>query len=239
MVAAKPKFESLQHFLRAYRTQSFDKGQIIISQNVVPDVAYVIKKGVVKTYNLTAEGEEKPISFDVRGEILPAGWVFSKIERCQYFYGAFTDCELYCVPREEYLAFIQSQSSRLYTVLEHLVSKYMNYQMRVNALEQSKASSKVLYTMHFFAIRFGVDIREHVVKIPLPLTQQDLANFMGLTRETTSMELKKLQQQGVISYRNQKYIIKTDKLNELLDEEYDQAGLRAQNVAETTSVAPL
>ena len=217
---------NVQKFLTKYRTKNFAKGEVILNQDEVPTTAYVIKTGVVKTYNLTTDGEEKPISFDVKGEAFPLGWIFSKLDRTQYFYGAFTDCELYCVPLDEYLGFIKSNTDTLFAALDNLINRYLNYQMRVNALEQSKASSKVLYTVHFLSLRFGVDLKKDVVRIPLPLTQQDLANFMGLTRETTSMELKKLQKQRVISYRNQKYTIRTDKLNQRLDEEYDQAGLR-------------
>ncbi len=93
--------------------------------------------------------------------------------------------------------------------------------MRINALEQSKANEKVLSTIHYLALRFGRDIRPHRVEIQLPLTQQDLANFMGLTRETASMELKKLQKKGVINYSNQRYIVNTNTLDSYLDEDYE------------------
>ncbi len=188
----------------------------------MPRTGYLIKEGVVKTYNLTSEGEEKPISFDIEGELIPVAWMFSKVSYAQYFYEAFTDCDLYCVPRDEYMAFLKQNPDWLFEVFDYFVTRYLNYQMRINALEQSKASSKVLHTIHFFALRFGKDVKANTVKINLPLTQQDLANFMGLTRETTSVELKKLQEQGIISYRNQEYTVRADKLNELLDEDYDQ-----------------
>ncbi len=236
-VTTAGNLDNVQRFLKRYHTKRFAKGEVILSQDEVPTTTYVIKKGVVKTYNLTSDGEEKPISFDIKNEFFPIGWVFSKLQRCQYYYEAFTDCEVYCVPRDEYMAFITSNLYTLYTILDGVVSRYLYYQMRVNALEQSKASSKVLYTLHFLSLRFGIDLKKDLVTIPLPLTQQDLANFMGLTRETTSMELKKLQEQGVISYTNQKYTIRTNKLNERLDEEYDQAGLRSQDT--TSEVTPL
>jgi CRP-like cAMP-binding protein len=214
-------------FLKDCRVQRFAKGEIILVQDEIPATAYWIKKGVVKTYNLTQQGDEKPISFDIQDEIFPVAWVFSKIPYAQYFYEAFTDCELYCVPKQLYIDFLRENPRYLFEVFDYFIGRYMNYQMRINALEQSKASSKVLYTIHLLALRFGKDQRPNLVKIQLPLTQQDLANFMGLTRETTSMELKKLQDSGVISYRNQNYSVRTDKLNDLLDEDYSQGRLEA------------
>lgn len=191
-------------------------------QGEVPSCAYVVKKGVIKTYNLTAQGEEKPIAFDIKDEIFPISWVFSKSSRAQYYYEAFTDCELYCIPAQDLIAFMMRDAETLFEYFDYFVSRYLNFQMRINALEQSKAASKVLNTIHFLCLRYGEELKKHTVKIQLPLTQQDLANFMGLTRETTGIELKKLQRQGVLTYRKQNYIVNTEKLNDLLDEDYDQ-----------------
>jgi CRP-like cAMP-binding protein len=215
------KIDPFRVFLQKYHTRKFEKGEIILVQGETPDTTFVIKKGVVKTYNLTSLGEEKPLGFDIPGDIFPIAWVFGQANPVNYYYEAFTDCELYCLPREDYKAFITKNVARLYGVLEKMVAKQTLYQLRVNALEQSKAVFKVLNTVHFLCLSYGVDVRKNVVKIDVPLTQQDLANFMGLTRETTGIELKKLQRAGVLTYKKQNYIVRTDKLNELLDEEYD------------------
>ena len=213
-------------FLQKYRTRKFEKGEIILVQGETPECMYVIKKGVVKTYNLTSGGEEKPLGFDIKGDIFPIAWAFGQVNPVTYYYEAFTDCDLYCVPREDYRNFITKNTDRLYGVLENMVAQNTFYQLRVNALEQSKAANKILNTIHFLCLSYGTDLKPHTVRIEIPLTQQDLANFMGLTRETTGIELKKLQRSGVLTYKKQNYIVRTDRLNELLDEEYDMHRLK-------------
>lgn len=214
-----------QKFYEQYPVRRFEKGEIILVQGEVPTSAYVIKKGVVKAYNLTAQGEEKPISFDVVGEMFPIAWAFGKAKYAQYYYEAFSDCEVYCLIPGEYIAFLKKEPEVLFAAYDDFVSHNTNNQMRINALEQSKAAAKVLYTIHFLCLRFGSEVKPHMVKIDLPLTQQDMANFMGLTRETTGIELKRLQRQGVLTYKKQSYIVNTEKLDELLDEDYDQGHL--------------
>ena len=216
------KVDPLRLFLQKYHTRKFDKGELILVQGETPSSAYILKKGVVKTYNLTSQGEEKPIAFDVQGEIFPIAWVFDQVNSAPYYYEAFTDCVVYSVPREDYKEFIMQNTERLMSVMEKFVAQYLNTQLRVHALEQSKAAAKILYTIHFLCLRFGVDVRKNVVRIQIPLTHQDLANFVGLTRETTGIELKRLQRSGLLTYKKQNYIVRTDKLNALLDEEYDQ-----------------
>lgn len=219
------RIDPFRLFLQKYRTRKFDKGELILVQGETPDCVYILKKGVVKTYNLTSQGEEKPIGFDIQGDIFPLAWAFGQVNRISYYHEAFTKCELYCVPREDYKAYITKNTPRLMGVFDKFMSKYVLYQLRINALEQSKAAAKVLNTIHFLCLSFGVEIKKDVVKIQIPFTQQDLANFMGLTRETTGIELKKLQRKGVLTYKRQNYIIRTDKLNDLLDEEYDMGNL--------------
>lgn len=216
---------AIKSFFEQYPIKRFDKGELILVQGEVPPCVYSVKKGVIKTYNLTSQGEEKPISFDVESEMFPVAWAFGKAKYAQYYYEAFTDCELYCVPPSDYTRYLQTQPKELYEAFDGLLSHNISNQMRINALEQSKAAAKVLYTIHFLCLRFGTEVKEDTVRVNLPLTQQDLANFMGLTRETTGIELKKLQRQGVLTYKNQNYIVKTDKLDELLDEDYDQGSL--------------
>jgi CRP/FNR family transcriptional regulator, cyclic AMP receptor protein len=217
--------QKLERFLDNYHTKSFSKGELILVQGEVPTCLYVIRSGVVKTYNLTSQGEEKPIMYDIKSEMFPIGWIYRKLKYAQYYYEAFTDCEVYCVPRDDFTAFIKKNPDELYEIFSYFVGRYLNYQMRINALEQSKAHSKVINTLHFLCLRFGRDIKENTVRIELPFTQQDLANLIGLTRETTGIELKKLQRQGLLTYKKQYYIVRTDKLEELLDEDYDSGRL--------------
>ena len=210
-----------EEFLKKYHARRFQKGEIVIVQGEIPDCVYLIKSGVIKTYNLTSQGEEKPLAFDVQGECFPVGWIFGHLKWSQYYYEAFTDCELYCIPRDDYIAFLKSNNDVMFENLSYMADRYSSFQMRLNALEQSKAINKVVNTLHMLCLRFGRDTKDNTVKIELPLTQQELANFMGLTRETTGIELKKLQKKGIISYRRQNYVVKTDRLSEMLDEDYD------------------
>ena len=211
-----------EDFLKSYRVKQFAKGEVILTEDERPACAYLIKSGVIKTYNLTTQGQEKPISFEVAGEIFPVGWIFGTLRYTQYFYEAFTDCELYCVNRDEFVAHLHQKPQIMYTFLDLMVRRNVYYQMRINALEQSKAADKVVHTLYFLCMRYGEQLKSNVVQIQLPLTQQDLANFMGLTRETTGIELKKLERAKVIKYFHQRYQVYTDRLNDLLDSEYGQ-----------------
>lgn len=209
-------------FLGKYPSRHFKKREVVLQQGEVPEAAYVVKSGIIKSYNLTPMGEEKPIAFNLSDEVFPIGWVLSRLEASQFYYEALTDCEIYSVPVHEYVQFLKTEPECLYELYRGLADRYSEYQMRINALEQSRASDKVLHTLHFLAHRFGKDLDGDLVKIQLPLTQQDMANFMGIARETTTIELKKLERKGVITAAHRRYTIHIHKLQELLGQEYGE-----------------
>lgn len=217
---------SLQKFLQTHTIKSYQRGDVILQQDMEPTCAFGIKQGIIKTYNLTAKGEEKPVGFGTKKELFPLAWIFDKIHRAQYFYEALSDCQLYAVPKEKLVEFIKANPRAMFQLLDRCVWEAMTNEMRINALGQSKASDKVLHIIHYLALCFGRDLQTNIVEIPLPLTQQDVANFTGLTRETISVELKKLASQKIIFSRNRNLVVLTDRLDRLLDDGYEQNLIR-------------
>ena len=108
----------LHHFLSKYSTEHYEKGEVILQQDSEPSCALIVKKGVVKTYNLTSKGEEKPIGFTTKNELFPLGWIFNKIRRAQYYYEALSDCEVYSVPKDELVAYIQANPEAMLQILD-------------------------------------------------------------------------------------------------------------------------
>src|SRR5205807_908960 len=88
----------------------------------------------------------------------------------------------------------------LYAQLEDLMVEHLGNTMRLNALQHSRASDKLIYTLHYLALSHGRTVSSQEIEITLDLTHQDFANLTGLTRETAATELNKLKSQGVIAY---------------------------------------
>lgn len=213
--------KELRKFLSKYKVRAYAKGELILCEGEVPHNTYFIKKGVVKVYDLTADGVEKPISFDVSNEVFPTSWIFGISRRTHYFYEAFTDCQLYMVPRDDYLSFMQNNQDLLIAQLYNFISRYLNFEIRVYAQSRITPAQKLLHALHFLALRFRKPYQRNPVKTNVPLTDQDIANFMGVPLKTARQELKKLEKTGVINRRFRQYSVHTNKLHALLDETFD------------------
>ncbi len=204
--------------MRRFPIESYKKSEIILLQGEVPRNVYIIKSGVVKTYGINNDGDERPVSFDTAGEIFPIGWLFEKIDRTQYFYQALTDCEVYAVPRKSLLRYWRLHPKMGYEMYATLAGRFVTLQARIYALEQSKANEKIVHTLLYLAERFGASTSAAgTTTLSIPLTQQELGNFIGLTRETTSVELKKLERMKAIKYSRYEYQVNLPKLRSIVE----------------------
>ena len=215
----KIQFEA---FLKSYPPRKYKKGEILIFQGEAPRTAYVMKSGVVKAYNLSANGDEKPVAFYTALETFPGAWAWGQMPSALYYYEAFTDeVEVSLVPRDEYVRFIRSHPEAMLDELMRFVTDHLGKSMRLNALQHSRAGDKLIYTLHYLALSHGKRVAPRVVEIGLSLTHQDFANLTGLTRETAATELNKLKHMGIISYgKHTPYRIKLDKLTAMLNDQY-------------------
>lgn len=205
-------------FLGNYPCKQYEKGQLIVCQDTSPNSCYYIKKGFVKTYVITSEGNEKPLSFEGRNDVFPIDTVFGHSEEAKYFYEAYTDCDIYQIPREDYVQFVREHPRTFNRLFHYLISRTLDYHEHISSLEQAKAVDKLICALNMLVKRFGKQVAKSRSHMTLPLTQQDLANFLGLTRETTGTQLKVLEREGILQYRRQKYVIHTERLATLVEE---------------------
>jgi CRP/FNR family transcriptional regulator len=211
----------LKQFLDKYTVRTYKKGEIVVFQGEAPRQTLVVKSGVIKSYNLSVGGDEKPMSFFTEFDIFPTPWTFGKAPSAYFYYEAFTDATLYSVPREEYVKFIQSHPAQLYAAFEKMLIEQVGTTMRLNALQHSRASDKLLYTLHYLTLTHGRSIAQRKIEITLNLTHQDFANLTGLTRETTATELNRLKAKGVITYgKHTLYQVDLDMLHGTINDEF-------------------
>jgi CRP-like cAMP-binding protein len=212
----------LHLFLERHPVRTFRKGEVIIFQGEVPRTAFVIKSGTVKVYNLSVGGDEKPVAFYTTDNTFPASWVYGKAANALYYYEAFTpEVAVYAIEREEFVTFIKKRPELLFQELEHVLSDQIGGTLRLNALQHSRASDKLIYSLHYLALTYGKALPDNKIEILLDLTHQDFANLTGLTRETAATELNKLKKQGVIYYsKHSPYQLDRNQLTKRLNDQF-------------------
>lgn len=214
--------QRISELVKDHSTRTYKKGEIIIFQGEAPRHAFIVRSGIVKAYNLSVNGDEKPVEFFGVHSPFPGSWIYGKVPSAIYYYEAFTSEVTVCtMAREDYINFIKSDPELLAEELERYVTSQLGSSMRLNALQHSRASDKLIYTLHYLALSHGKPVGQQLIEITLDLTHQDFANLTGLTRETAATELNKLKHQGVISYsKSMPYRLDVGKLISMLNDQY-------------------
>jgi CRP/FNR family transcriptional regulator len=212
------KHTTFTEFLSQFPVRRFQKGEMISCEGLAPRKAYAVKSGFAKVFLTTKTGEEKAVNFVTSEDLFPLTWIFGKTDVSLYYYQAYTDCEMYEMPREELVHHAENDQKMFRRLFDYTLDLNIDLMQHIHSLEQAKASDKLMYAFNFLTRRFGKKLTKSRTKMMLPLTQQDLANFLGLTRETTGAQLKELQQKGVINYQQQEYVVHTDRLRALIED---------------------
>lgn len=217
-IEASKHQETLRHFCSKYPLRYLKKDRPLYYQGEIPRSVFFIETGVVKYYNITGSGEEKIVGYESSGEFLPLEWLFGNAPAALYYYDTFTDSKLYSVPKNDLIKFLESDHQASLALMNRMATLYIGKTIHLHALEQSRARDKLLYILQYLVLRFGEPAGQNLSSINLRLTHQDIANLLGLTRETISTEIGKLTTEGVIKSKNSRYVVNVDKVLRQLGE---------------------
>jgi CRP-like cAMP-binding protein len=204
-------------FIRRQPTKRFLKGETILRQGEEPEVLYGVRSGFIKAYDIASDGSEQLIWLAKRADVVPLEWLFAQDKTTPYFYAAFTDVEVYLIDKGALLENLKDNNEAMMMVVEAITGKYAHVMSHLNAAQKPRARDKIMYLLQFIAARFSHNEGGGVDKVEVPLTHQDFANLVGLARETTTLELKKLKEQGLVDYDKNHFYIRSEKLADAME----------------------
>jgi CRP/FNR family transcriptional regulator len=210
---------SLEKRLQKYPIRELSKNRPLLYQGEIPTMAFYIKSGIVKLYNITGDGEERIVGYEGDGGLIPIEWLFSRSQVSLYYYDTFTDCEIIRIPKEELIEILNNAPGAAQSYLDRTLAMLMSSTIHLHALQQPKARQKLLYIMQYLVLRFGSPLSKGNQTIELRLTHQEIANIIGITRETVSTEISKLIKEGVLAIEDYRYVVDMDKAVRLLGED--------------------
>jgi CRP/FNR family cyclic AMP-dependent transcriptional regulator len=221
--------ENIAELLPTQSTRrSVKKRSILIYQGEIPRQAYIVLSGVFKAYRLGNFGEEQIVGFKTKGDMFPDTWIFGKTSSALYYYEALEDSEVLTVEKPVLMNVIEENPDIKEKVFDYVVNGYTGLMMQITALEQSRAAEKLLLMMYYLMFRYGKETTSGVYHVDLRLTHTTLGSLMGLTRETTTMELGRLKRKNIVNYNSKGFTIYRRELEKRIGDE-SFASIRLQS----------
>lgn len=170
-------------------TTASRNGEIFAEGDLAARV-YKVMSGAVRITKLLADGRRVVTGFHLPGEFfaLEAGEVH------RFSAEAVADCQLLAIPRKTILARAMQDhalSQQLWSITGASLDRAQEHMM---LLGRKNAVERLATFLLDMAARTGTDDR-----VPLPMSRQDIADFLGLTIETVSRTFTQLERDGVIA----------------------------------------
>jgi len=197
--------QNLIDFIRQGTLQTFRKGEQILRGDTVPNGVFWIETGYVKVYSITDSGQENVHSIYGPGAIFPIVWLITGKLR-PVFYEALGPVHIYRCGREQFLTYLDQNITACKDILRIAVEMFGNYADRVDNLEHTLSSSRIIHRLLRLAEQHGESQADGVLIKP-PLKHHDIANSTNCSRETVSRELARLEKKGLLCYKDQHIFI--------------------------------
>ena len=206
--------------IRPYASVRFvKKGMILLYQSEIPRHALIVKKGLVRAYTITNSGEERTVALHGNDDIFPLSWIFGETPNTLFYYEAMIDSEILIVPKQELVQAVMGSSDVMAGILKFTMNEYTSLLLRITALEQSSAAEKIALTLYYLIFRHGKETKPGLYAIDIKMTQSLIASLVGLTRESTAVNLKLLKKKGIVSYSNFNYTVNKQNLERFVGED--------------------
>jgi len=212
--------DTLIQQLRPYSTMRIvKKGANVLFQGEVPRRAMIVRDGVVRAYTITSTGEERVVALYGKGDIFPLTWILGETTNTLFYYDAITETRLMTFTKDDLTKVLDKNGEASRALMRFVGNQYTAMLLRITGLEQSRAVEKIGFTLYYLLFRYGVEKKPGVYTISIKLSQLMISNLVGLTRESSTKNLKVLKDKGVIDYSSSTYTINKQKLEQFLGED--------------------
>lgn len=188
----------LQLFEMVHHTKKIEKGTFLFQEGTFANELYIVKSGIIQVSKIIPDGRELSLRMCTNGDIIGEVDLFCPSQR-YLLTGRVTESGEVAVIMKDALE--EKLSQNLPLALEFM--KWMSVQYRKS---QTKFRDLVLHgkkgalysTLIRISNSYGIKT-DNGILIRLPLTNQELANFCGTSREVVNRLLSDLRKMNVIS----------------------------------------
>lgn len=182
------------------RIKHYPKNQILLyGGDTLPNI-YLLKKGVVKLYDIDHQGNEKVLHILKPPSLLPLTALGKGGEDSEWFYSTITDCEVYAVAHDDAMKRIMSDSKLASFLLRQQAEEMHELLIHLSSLGKNDAHGKLAYILRFLAVCHAGERHDGWRRVAFPVGHQLLADMIGMTRESTAISLKRLRERQIVRY---------------------------------------
>lgn len=189
----------IEKFFKQFSGTTYQKKEMIVQADEEPAGVYYLAKGNIRMYSISEDGRELTLNIYKPHTYFPAIWALTELTN-DYYFEAINTCVVHKAPRAKFLQFVEKNPAVLADISRRLLRGMNSMIIRMQGLLQDDSYRKVKSVISYLTGRFGVKNTDGTTTINLPVTHADIANLGYMARETASIELGKMEKEGIIEF---------------------------------------
>ncbi|MEQ9257645.1 MAG: Crp/Fnr family transcriptional regulator [Roseovarius sp.] len=223
--ASEEAVEALKQICAATRNE-IGKDRLLELSNEATDLIYCVETGWLMVAKTTEEGQRQIIDFVLPGDVYDPG--SAAVKRASADLSALSDAKISMIPRTKWNQLLADHPDLKEIHERQVAAGYARLSERMLRIGKSHAEAQIAYAVCELCLHANDLEPEDGSAFHLPLTQQVLGDFLGLSSVHVSRTLRRLRRQNVLSTGDQMDIIihDIDRLAEVAEVDLEQ--LRAE-----------
>ena len=195
------------------------RGQQVLSPDDPPDRIHIIKKGRVRAYRVTADGKQLTLDIFEKGTILGDMSLLGQSRIPEAYAEAIDDGIICTISPDQLRGVIEHYPTVGVNIIRHLSTRLEGAERELEAMAYQRVDQRLARRLIDLAARFGISTPGGTL-IQARLTQQELAEMVGTTRETLAHTLSDFRRRELLDVtRHQVTIRNAERLLEIAERE--------------------
>lgn len=200
-------FHSYAHNHLAYlkkhgQTVTYKKGQLLVRREEDSPWIFFIESGYVKMMFTDDVGNERVLGFGIPGMTIAQSGSFYSLPHIELEYEAHTDCTVWRMPRNEFIAAMNKDLTMFREWHERILQNHNLLVERVLYVGEKQPRRRVIGWLLAVARYYSLRQPDGSYLVEVPMNQDIIASFTHLRRETISKVISELKARSLVVIKN-------------------------------------
>lgn len=198
--------EELKKIVDMTGNKVYKKGELLCRQGEKSDTLFIINEGGVKISKLTKDGKEQIIHILTSGDFFGELSLFSATETYNFDVYAISELKICTLTKQNMDEILMSNPGISLKLLQVITTRLTQTENLAQNLATNDAEIRIAYMLLEFSEKYGVNT-DSGLQVKLPLNREEMASYVGVTRETISRKLTIFEELGIITHKGNKILI--------------------------------
>lgn len=186
---------------------TYDRGHLIVDKFSKSQYVFFLDEGIIKaSIRSKNNNNENIIGYFFPGATFAQSGSFFEDSSNSLDYEVVENSSLYRLERDEFLKNLEDDNSFALAYLETVLINNLFLIERINYLGEKNALAKLTNWILFMNKFYGLEVGDKRM-IPISITQDSIASFIGTTRESVNKSLVTLKDKSLIKIQKKKIVI--------------------------------